>query len=79
MNSTTYPVKLRRPVDCGKVKYLVDCDAQGVSVFEDMDEHHSVVLMVDLPAFHAAAIADAIVVLTREYAEAVAKLKGGEA
>lgn len=73
MNTTTKDIHLSRIVDCGQVKYTVSVDRLGVSVYEG----DICLAFVDVPAFHAAAIADAIVTLTAEYAADMAKLKGG--
>lgn len=75
MNTTTKDIHLSRIVDCGQAKYTVDIDRCGVSVYEG----DRCLAFVDVPAFHAAAIADAIVTLTAEYAADMAKLRGGEA
>ena len=76
---TTREIVLSRTVDCGQYKYLVHIDAGGLTVFSQDGSDLTVLRFVDVPAFHAAAIADAITTLTAEYAADVAKLKGGEA
>ena len=78
MNSTR-EIKLSRIVDCGKDKYRVEIDSLGVSVIDPSCGDGYCLRFVDVPAFHAAAIADTIVTLTAEYAADVAKLKGGAA
>ena len=76
---TTQGIRVVEEVDCTDAKYTVDCDAQGVSVHEMIDDHRSCVLCSNVKAFHAAAIAEAIAKVTQEYGRQVAKLKGGEA
>lgn len=68
-----------RIVDCGQTKYYVHLDCVGLTLFECIGTDQTVLRFVDIPAFHAAAIADAIVAVTAEHAADVAKLKGGAA
>ena len=76
---TTREIVLSRTVDCGQYKYLVHIDAGGLTVFESDVCGQTVLRFVDVPTFHAAAIADAIVAITAEYAADMAKLRGGAA